>query len=81
MLTDEPLVYKPRLVSLNSIGFSFSVLELGCLLARAAAASKSFSNTAQLSINFPFLEGAFAYAGCLILKKRLFWYGFASLSV
>ncbi|AUG91317.1 Riboflavin biosynthesis protein RibD [Candidatus Hodgkinia cicadicola] len=81
MPTDELVLYKLRLVGFNGVGFSFSVFELGCLLARAAAAYQRVGNTAQLSINFPFLEGAFACASCLILNKRLFWYGFASLSV
>ncbi len=81
LLPADNLVFnKPKLVGFSSVGFSLCVFELGSLLARAASAARS-GNIAQLSINFPFSEGAFAYGACLGLDKRLFWYGFASLSV
>ncbi|AUI38849.1 Riboflavin biosynthesis protein RibD [Candidatus Hodgkinia cicadicola] len=81
MLTDDLVFNNPKLISFSGAGFSLRVFELGCLLARAAAAGNSASNIAQLSINFPFSEGAFACSSHLVLNKRLFWYGFASLSV
>ncbi|AUG33755.1 Riboflavin biosynthesis protein RibD [Candidatus Hodgkinia cicadicola] len=81
MLTDDLVFNKPSLISFSGIGFSLRVFELGCLLARAADADNNAGNVAQLSISFPFSEGAFAHNSHLILNKRLFWYGFASLSV
>ncbi|XXN13624.1 MAG: hypothetical protein AAI902_00045 [Candidatus Hodgkinia cicadicola] len=81
MLTDELDFNELRFISLSGIGSGLHVFELGCLLARAAAAVKNASEVAQLSIIFPFSEGAFAYTSCLILNKRAFWHDFASLNV
>lgn len=78
---DGPWFNKLRLISFSGIGFSLYVFELGCLLARAAAAVRSANDMAQLSINFPFSEGGFEYASCSVLNKRLLWHGFAALNV
>lgn len=69
-LTDNLVFNEPERISFGGIGFGLCGFELGRLLARA-----------RLSINFPFSEGASVNNICLVLDKRSFWYGFASLSV